>query len=111
MSNPFDLAWSLLKGITQQDALEWAKHSQSQHEKNSEEWDAKQNHIDMLHNYGPNASFSSIFMNKKYGPPPAEYTELEVTPPEGYKPATPEQLERLTLEQVMNLPRINSNQE
>jgi hypothetical protein len=107
MSNPFDSAWALLKGITQQDAIEWIKHYQSQHEEGSEEWQNAEDRIDRM----GAGYYNSKGLSRKWGPPPAEYVEHEITPPEGYKPATPEQLERLTLEQIMNLPRINSNQE
>jgi hypothetical protein len=107
MASPFDLAWTLLKGITRQDAIEWIRHYQSQHEEDSEEWWNAENRIDAM----GGGYYNSEGLSRKWGPPPAEYTEYEPPIPKGYKPATPEQLERLTLEQVMNLPRIDPNQE
>jgi len=78
MATPFQKSWTFLKAISHEDALHWAKTSQQQHEAGTEEWAAKQNHIDMLHNYDPGKLFNTAFMTKKYGPAPEEYSDVTV---------------------------------
>jgi len=98
MANPFDLAWSLLKGISYKDGIEWIKHYQSQHEEDSKEWWEMEDKINSMQATG--GAYHPNFFTQKYGPPPVEYTEIERKPPPGFKPLTPEQARSITLEQI-----------